>query len=341
MSLQFIQGKNTSGIKLRRVEVANQNDEVVFTRSLLASGRYSLKLAPKITRQFRKAIETSMPSHFMFSPLQEFFSLGFSDYRKKKAKGIKARHPIGQTRGNGEYIGLVGYAERMIEELLESHSYLGPLREHPKRLFKKTDEIPESVGTRGENTPDILCLRKDRKFQASIRKWIREFSLAREIYADPLGHGAFTLRVRGKNKRADTDYADVGFGLSQVLPLIVQGIHAEPGSVICVEQPEIHLNPRLQSTLANFFAEIAKLRKFAIIETHSEHFLLRLRSLIAKGILRPGDVALYYVEKLGDRSVQRRIRIERDGHIDPNEWPKGFFEESVSESLRLASFQTV
>jgi hypothetical protein len=340
VSFTFVQGKNSREIKLSNVEVRNEADQLIFARSLLASSQYSLKVATQISEGFKKVIRASKPEHFLFSPIDEMLEYETNFYKKRRGKRLKVGRFEGPTGPNRDYIGALIVAAGAITEFLQSLSYLGPLREHPKRLFQSTDEIPESVGTRGENTPQVLYLRKDRQFHAGVRKWIREFNLAEDIFCDPLGHGAFVLRVRGMNRQSDSDYADVGFGMSQVLPLIVQGLHAEPGSVTYVEQPEIHLNPRLQSTLANFFAELAKSQKFAVIETHSEHFLLRIRSLIAEGSLHADDVALYYVEKEGSRSVQRRIQIERDGHIKPNEWPKGFFEDALGESLRLASLQS-
>jgi len=103
-----------------------------------------------------------------------------------------------------------------------------------------------------------------------------------------------------------------------------------------LEQPEIHLNPRLQTQLANLFAALARRGQTVLVETHSEHLVSRLRTLISERTLRPEQVALYYVEKDKGRSTVRSIPISPDGHIEPEQWPKGFFEEALGEALRLA-----
>jgi predicted ATPase len=141
--------------------------------------------------------------------------------------------------------------------------------------------------------------------------------------------------------RADkTNFADSGFGASQVLPLIVQGLTAEPQSLIIAEQPEIHLNPRLQCVLASLFGAIIQRGCRLLVETHSEHLLLAIRLLIASRKLDASKVALYFVEKAGDgSSMVRQVPIDTIGGISSESWPKGFFEDSLQQSLALAEAQ--
>jgi len=125
-----------------------------------------------------------------------------------------------------------------------------------------------------------------------------------------------------------------------VLPLIVQSIYAPSDSIIIAEQPEIHLNPKLQTTLADLFCDAVAQGKGIIVETHSEHLLLRLRVLIAQRVISAEDVALYYVEREGVECQVRRIPVESNGHIDADTWPAGFFEDSLREALSLALTQS-
>ena len=106
------------------------------------------------------------------------------------------------------------------------------------------------------------------------------------------------------------------------------------------EQPEIHLNPRLQCVLADLFVEMANSEHRIIVETHSEHLLLRLRRLVASGEIPHEKVAIYFVEKSAGISTIRPIPLEENGHIPSDVWPKGFFEETLRESLALATEQT-
>jgi len=341
VSLDFSCGRQPHETKLRRFEVRDANNKILVARTLTPSGRYSLQTTYRLPKKFAGAFRDAIPRHFIFSsPFEQIFD----HLTRRKTK--KMEFKISMERGKSpshkpplDYMLEMTSVESSIESLLQSLSYLGPLREYPQRFYEVSDEVPESVGSRGEKTPEILLLRKDSQFRSALREWLRKFGLAAEIHCESLGRGVFAVRIGTNAPTADFDYADTGFGLSQLLPLVVQGLHASRGSILCIEQPEIHLNPKLQSMLANFFAAIARDRKFLIVETHSEHFLLRLRTLIAEKVLKPDDVALYYVEKEGVHSEARRIKIGEDGHVEPDKWPIGFFEDSMSESLRLASLQ--
>lgn len=147
---------------------------------------------------------------------------------------------------------------------------------------------------------------------------------------------------------------DVGHGLSQLIPIIVQVfMDREPlrqsrrklghsRQLNLIEQPELHLHPAAQAALADLFiagvhhsGEGEEPKRTYLIETHSEHMLLRLRRRIVEGTLNPDDVAIYYTEKNADgKSVDvRRLEIEPDGSIP--EWPEGLFEEDYREVLEL------
>lgn len=137
----------------------------------------------------------------------------------------------------------------------------------------------------------------------------------------------------------ETNIANSGFGASQILPLIVQALLSQEEALTIAEQPEIHLNPKLQCVLADLFAFMVKKNQRVIVETHSEHLLLRLRYLVADKKLSNNDVAIYFIEKESGVSKVTPIKMDDDGHIPSDVWPKGFFEESMRESLALASAQ--
>jgi len=119
----------------------------------------------------------------------------------------------------------------------------------------------------------------------------------------------------------------------------VQGLAASEGTLLIAEQPEIHLNPRLQSVLAEFFAEIMNRRVNLLVETHSEHLLLSVRRLVAEERLKAEDVAIYYVENMDGVSKIREVPVQANGHVSASDWPKGFFEDSLRESFALANAQ--
>lgn len=158
-----------------------------------------------------------------------------------------------------------------------------------------------------------------------------------------------TADVRGKeyltlvDQRTTTTvtHRDVGIGISQVLPVLVYS-YANRGKIIAIEQPEIHLHPALQAELGDVFIESAlgERRNTFILETHSEHLILRIMRRIretTKGTLpegltpiKPEDVSVLYVEPDGSRSIVREMELNADGEF-VKAWPGGFFEEGLRE----------
>ena len=116
------------------------------------------------------------------------------------------------------------------------------------------------------------------------------------------------------------------------MPVIVQGIVSQ-SDVICVEQPEIHLHPRLQAELTDFFIDTAKKnRNQWIIETHSELLVRRLQRRIREGSLDPGQVSILYVDPISSQSSRIiELRLNEDGEFI-DEWPEGFIDEGFNEA---------
>ena len=128
-------------------------------------------------------------------------------------------------------------------------------------------------------------------------------------------------------------HRDVGIGISQVLPVLVMAFGSQ-GKLLAMEQPEIHLHPALQAELGDVFIEAAlgDRKNTFILETHSEHLILRLMRRIREGRLSPDDVGVIFVEPLARGSRFVELRIDEDGDFI-DEWPGGFFEESFHEKF--------
>jgi predicted ATPase len=141
----------------------------------------------------------------------------------------------------------------------------------------------------------------------------------------------FALRLVDKDTGVNVSIQDVGFGISQVLPIIVQSMLSR-NSTLLIEQPEIHIHPRLQAELGSLLAECIKppFENQFIIETHSEHLMLRLQKLIRKGKLKPEDISVIYVDRGTEGSKCLHLRLDEEGDFI-DEWPDGFFEEDFNE----------
>jgi predicted ATPase len=130
---------------------------------------------------------------------------------------------------------------------------------------------------------------------------------------------------------------DVGFGVSQVLPVLVLCYYAPEGSTIILEQPEIHLHPSVQAGLADVFIDAIKTRKIQIIvESHSEHLLRRLQRRIAeeKDGLSSQDIKLYFCNSKQDGSSSlTTLEIDDFGNIA--NWPENFFGDEIGDLFAM------
>ena len=157
------------------------------------------------------------------------------------------------------------------------------------------------------------------------------------------------IRVQHPVTREHQNFADIGFGHSQVLPVLVGGYRQEAGSTLMIEQPEIHLHPRLQAHLADFLISTTRLpdersagrQRYLgnqwIVETHSEALILRLQRRIREGKLDPNAVSVLYVQPAGRNGAEiLRLRLDPSGEFI-DEWPDGFFEESYREMFPVQS----
>ena len=299
-------------------------------------GFYNLESAAfKLTRPIeRKAVREAKPFNFLFSPAAALRRL--QSQGKSNEERVSVVEP---SRAFVMYINALSAAFGELNDIFSDLTYVGPLRERPRRYYSISGEMPISVGSRGEHMANLVRRRLP-EMKDNLNDWIRRFEFGYALEVDSLSDEFFSLSFVGADTSIRTNIADAGFGASQVLPLIVQALAARKNSLTIAEQPEIHLNPRLQYLLADLLVEMANTDHRVIVETHSEHLLLRLRRLVADGKIKHDNVAIYFVEKIDGVSKVRQIDLKANGHIPHETWPKGFFEESLGESLALAASQS-
>ena len=240
---------------------------------------------------------------------------------------------------------LLSEFESSYEDLMDRIYYLGPLREHPQRDYRWTGSAREGVGDSGQFTIDAILAATDRGVTQNIRKygsymtfqeliahWLRELCLIESFQVEEVakGTGRYQVLVRRHRNGPQATLTDVGFGVSQVLPVLVLLYYVPQGSIVLMEQPELHLHPSVQSDLADVMLAVASHRNVQIVvESHSEHLLRRLQRRVAEEKASPSDLRLHFVRSQGGAAVLESLRLNEWGLIE--NWPENFFGDEMGE----------
>jgi predicted ATPase len=228
-------------------------------------------------------------------------------------------------------------------KVLQSIIHVQGLRGSPERLYKTA----AFSGAAFVGQFDIYVASIIHKFQQEspeqlikIQAALKKLGLTDVIQAQRLNDTQIELRVGrvlGQADPTDTvNIADVGLGVSQVLPVIVALLVAQPGQLVYIEQPEIHLHPRAQITLAEIFADAASRGVRVVVETHSELFLLGIQSLVAEDKLDPKEVKLHWFTRNPDGS-SRVTSAELDETGAFGDWPEDFGTTALALENRYLS----
>lgn len=165
--------------------------------------------------------------------------------------------------------------------------------------------------------------RKSRGIRQNVVNWLQIAGIASDIKIVHLSDRYFEVHIQHPITKEYANFADVGYGNSQVIPVLVAGLNAEGGDTFIVEEPEIHLHPKAQAELGDFFLDQFKRGVQSVIETHSEHMIVRLQRHIAQGNLQPKDVRIYYVHPTSSGKELIPLELNAQG-IFTAEWPGGF-----------------
>jgi hypothetical protein len=210
-----------------------------------------------------------------------------------------------------------------------------PIRTRPQRTYDLLTDVPKPEGS---HVPMILARvsSSDPKEWEHLRQSLDNFGKASGLFSDVevrrMGQresGPFQIKV--KISGPPHNLVDVGYGVSQVLPIIVDCLRAPKGSTFLLQQPEVHLHPKAQAELGSFLGLLAKQQKKRfVIETHSDHLVDRIRMDVRDGKhLTPDDVALLYFERADGNVTIRTLELDRSGNIlnAPRSYRRFFLEE--------------
>lgn len=240
------------------------------------------------------------------------------------------------------------------EKLFRSLFYLGPMRTKADRLYTWMGNAPESVGYSGEYTiPAILAARgrklsmgpdqTEQPFEAIIANALQTMGLIESFKVSPISdqRQEYEVKICTRGSEDEVNLTDVGFGISQVLPVLVQCFYAPQGSIILMEQPEIHLHPSAQSALADVMIDVINSCENGqprniqlIIESHSEHFLRRLQRRIAEDVVSQDKVSAYFANITKTPATLDPLELDKYGNI--RNWPDNFFGDEMTDITKQA-----
>ena len=224
-------------------------------------------------------------------------------------------------------------------------TYLTAERLGPREYYPYDDpQLTPVVGPRGEYAVSVLHSGRDRQVLPElvdssapntrfrqVEAWMASFFPGCVMAVEQVPHtNAVTLGIRVSS---DTDFhrpVHSGFGLTQVLPIVVAALSANAGDVLLIENPEVHLHPAGQAAMGAFLAKLASAGVQVVLETHSDHVLNGIRRAVKRGTLCSESVALHFFKPRREDRDSREPQVQSpainaDGNIDS--WPEGFFDQ--------------
>jgi len=237
------------------------------------------------------------------------------------------------------------------EKLFSEAYYLGPTRVDPQRRYSWNGGHPQHVRQWGNQTVDALLSARVRKLKTlhqeeevpiedRVSHWLQEMELAHSFSLDWTSQGSteYEVRIQKSSGSASVTLVDMGYGLAQFLPVLVLCYYAPEGSTVILEQPGIHLHPKVQSQLADLLIEVITKRNLQIlVESHSEHLLNRLQRRIAEEKINVDKTALYFCRNDEGVSTIEKLKMDEFGNIA--NWPENFFGDEMGDLFAMTEAQ--
>lgn len=244
--------------------------------------------------------------------------------------------------------------KNLFQTIFEKYNYIGPLRQEPHREYIFRNEISE-IGTKGENaayfywmereklienhyfynaTKDKFDLKNETTLLEAVRYWLDLMGI--QNFKPLLINGIIYLELdSATGEGIKVSLADVGFGVSQIFPIVLEGLRMNKGNTLILEQPEIHLHPKLQMQMADFFVSMALSEKRVLVETHSDHVVNRLVRRIVEDEEHDLEslIGIYFIKPSEDGAIYEEVKIDSEKGIV--NWPEGFFDQTATEQEKI------
>lgn len=272
----------------------------------------------------------------------------FRGGRKEMSMSVSAVRVNGKEFDNPEslrHLMPVGVADQRVAERIEGLTYLTAERTGPREVYPLEDpRVTPIVGPTGDGAVGVLHSGREERVLPGLRidnqpptLWwqvvarMERFFPGCGLLVEKIPHAnAATLGLRTS---AGTDFhrpINTGFGLTQVLPLVVAAVSAKRDDLLLIENPEVHLHPSGQAAMGEFLVEVAAAGVQVLIETHSDHILNGVRRAVKKGVVPPDGVLLHFFRPREESGQSTSAQVESPaidaaGNVDA--WPEGFFDQ--------------
>ncbi len=291
-----------------------------------------LSLSTSIVKKY----SDMMLEHFHYTACEHNLAIRWTDlgYRLRNntidVKPFRCYGVVNPTGPLEEFLPL----REAFEDLFDHLHYLGPRRDDPRHDYSWRVSHPKDIGRYGEDMISALLSSRVRQLsiEEQILKWLQRLDLIDSYALNPTSNTNqdYEFLVKQYKDGPEVGLTDVGFGVSQVLPLIAQCYYAPEGSILILEQPEAHLHPKAQSELADVLIDVVKNRNVQIIlESHSEHLLLRLMRRIAEEEILADQTAFHFCQIEDGNSKAEQLKVDEYGNI--SNWPKDFFGDEIGD----------
>jgi AAA domain, putative AbiEii toxin, Type IV TA system len=266
--------------------------------------------------------------------LQQLFQLSF-ELREKKNNPNKSRLDLADDIG---FMAHRLFSTDLIRSSGISTMAFAPVRSRPKRHYSP---LSDEFSPEGDNVPLLLARAADpnNKNAKALHQAIRDYGNYSEMFSDigvkQLGRGSgdpFQVQVKVGTKQ--TNLMDVGYGVSQVLPLIVDAQRATSKTTLLLQQPEVHLHPKAQAALGSMIKDwVSKNKKTVVVETHSDYLVDRLRLEVKRDNLKVSDLKIFFLEKKNGRTELHVLEVDTEGNI--LNAPDGYRDFFLREQMAL------
>lgn len=331
-----------------KLEIDLSESNIGGCLTLTALGR-----RPKVNWQQTFEFNADVRSAGPEQPRRFWYSILGAAYQELHARALKVQsdsdQSIARTAVIYEHSAMSFLNE--IEKSLVPTGYLArsiaPIRSKPRRTY---DDLSESFNPEGNHIPPFLArqfssesglkMQETQRLRTAIKRFGEESGMFQDVTIKKLGSGSgYPFQIQVIVNGAPTNLNDVGYGVSQILPIIVESEFTSQNNLRLMQQPEVHLHPRAQAALGSLFARLAADgdRRF-VVETHSDYLLDRVRQEVANGTITADRVAILFFDKPERETTVHLIELDDLGNVvDPPPRYREFFLEEGLNLLRRGS----